>query len=172
VSVPLNELNAMPVNDAADRFRSCCGSSRWVDAMVARRPFESTTAVFAAADEIWDDCTEDDWLEAFSHHPRIGAKSGVEKQNNQAKSWSRGEQESVEQAPNAIRGELEQVNREYESRFGHIYIVSAAGKSADELLAIAKRRLGNEPSAELRVAAEEQGKITRSRLGKLLGVET
>jgi 2-oxo-4-hydroxy-4-carboxy-5-ureidoimidazoline decarboxylase len=172
VAVSLRDLNEMPANDAAERLRSCCGSSRWVDAMVARRPFESVSAVLVAADEIWNDCTERDWLEAFSHHPRIGARAGVEKQSNQAKSWSRGEQESVEQASNAMRGEIDDVNREYENRFGHIYIVSAAGKSAEELLAIAKSRLGNEPATELRIAAEEQRKITRSRLGKLLGVET
>ena len=140
--------------------------------MVAQRPFRSEQVLFDAADRIWSDCSERDWREAFAHHPRIGAKNGVDKQNAQAKDWSRGEQESFEDASNTVRTELEDVNREYEHRFGHIYIVSAAGKSPDELLAVAKRRLGNDPETEIRIAAEEQRKITRLRLSKLLGVET
>lgn len=67
-----------------------------------------------------------------------------------------------------VRAELAAANREYEQRFGYIYIVFASGKSAEEMLALARERLRNDPDVELRAAAEEQRKITRLRLEKLL----
>ena len=63
---------------------------------------------------------------------------------------------------------LAEVNRDYEKRFGHIFIVCATGKGADEMLAIAQRRLQNSPDDELRIAAEEQIKITKLRMMKLV----
>jgi 2-oxo-4-hydroxy-4-carboxy-5-ureidoimidazoline decarboxylase len=63
---------------------------------------------------------------------------------------------------------LAEGNSAYEARFGHIFIVCATGKSAEEMLAILQSRLPNEPAAELRVAAAEQAKITRIRLEKLI----
>ncbi len=171
MALTIRELDALSEDEAAELFRACCGSSRWVEGMVTQRPFRSEQALFEAAETIWNDCTASDWLEAFSHHPRIGAKGGVDIQSEKAKDWSHGEQESVERASTAVRDELDDVNREYEDRFGHIYIVCATDKSPDDLLAMAKSRLNNAPDTELRIAAEEQRKITRLRLGKLLGAE-
>ena len=82
--------------------------------------------------------------------------------------WAAGEQRSVERADRDVRNALEAVNYEYEERFGHIYIVCATGKTAEEMLWLARERLRNAPDDELKVAAEEQRKITRLRLDKLL----
>jgi OHCU decarboxylase len=136
--------------------------------MVARRPFASVDDALAAADESWAPLGPNDWREAFSHHPRIGERQSVVPQDARAAGWSSSEQGLVESAVGATRDELARVNREYEAKFGHIYIVCATGKSADELLAIARRRLQNEPAAELCVAADEQHQITRLRLRRLL----
>ncbi|HKY97624.1 MAG TPA: 2-oxo-4-hydroxy-4-carboxy-5-ureidoimidazoline decarboxylase [Gemmatimonadaceae bacterium] len=155
------ELDAMSESEAAEALRACCGSSRWVDAMTARRPFRSRDALFKAADEEWSRTNENDWLEAFSHHPRIGDRS--------TKGWAAGEQQGAQNAAVTIQDELARINREYEDRFGHIYIVCATGKTADEMLAIAKSRMSNDRESELRAAAEEQRKIMQIRLEKLTG---
>lgn len=166
----LDELNALPPERAAEVFRACCGASRWVDAMVARRPFASTDMVMSMADDIWLAMGPDDWHEAFAHHPRIGERAAATPQDERAAAWSAGEQSSVVDAGASMHDELAEINRAYEARFGYIYIVCAAGRSADELLEIARRRLTNAPDDELRVAAEEQRQITRLRLRKLLSL--
>lgn len=155
----VDELNRMNSTEAADALRACCGSSRWVDAMLKRRPFRSSEDPYVAADEAWSHCGPDDWHEAFSHHPRIGAQvSGKEAQ----------EQAGAQSASMSVKEQLTDVNRRYEEKFGHIYIVCATGKSAEEMLVIARARLGNDAERELRIAAEEQRKIMQLRLRKLL----
>jgi OHCU decarboxylase len=128
--------------------------------MVERRPFSSREAIFNAADEIWKSLAPSDWLEAFAHHPRIGERTT----NTVAAS----EQSAIRSADEAIREELAKVNRDYKRKFGYIYIVCATGKTAEEMLAIARNRLNNDPATELAIAAEEQRKITQLRLTKLL----
>jgi OHCU decarboxylase len=159
----LDELNILADDEADDALRACCGSSRWVDSMVTARPFRSEDELFEVADVMWRKTDAADWHEAFSHHPRIGERST---------GWSAGEQSSLSSADDAARAELAEVNRMYEERFGHIYIVCASGKSVDEMLALAKERMGNDAATELQVAADEQGKIMQLRLRKLLGGDT
>ena len=163
----LDELNALPADRAADELRSCCGASRWVQPMVERRPYASLDALFAMADETWFRLGPDDWHEAFAHHPRIGEQRPAPRQDGRAAGWSANEQAKVATASESVQEQLAEVNRQYEAKFGHIYIVCAAGRSAEDLLAVARERLHNDPSTELRIAAEEQRKITRLRLQKL-----
>ena len=120
-----------------------------------------------AADRAWSTTEPDDWHEAFAHHPRIGEtqKGPAANTDVRAANWSSEEQAGATGAS----AELAQMNRAYEDRFGHIYIVCASGRTADELLAIARERMNNNPETELRVAAAEQHMITRLRLEKLLG---
>lgn len=153
-------LDAMPEAQATELLRQCCGSSRWVAAMVSRRPFRSREVVLDVADAIWASLDGDDWREAFAHHPRIGERT--------TSSVAAKEQSGVSGAAEDVRQALAKANSDYEQRFGYIYIVCATGKSAEEMLAIADGRLKNDPDIELRVAAEEQRKITRLRLHKLL----
>lgn len=159
----------MAPDRASQLLSDCCGSTRWVSAMVARRPFGSVERVLAAADDTWRSLAPDDWREAFSHHPRIGERRAAAQQSERSAAWAAGEQAGVGGAPDDTRDALERANREYEKRFGYIYIVCASGRSADELLADATARLRNPPDVELAVAAEEQRRITRLRLEKLLG---
>ena len=158
--VRIPEFDAVPPNVAAEFLRGCCGSSRWVSAMIERRPFGSREAAFNAADEIWKSLDRSDWLETFASHPRIGEQT--------KNSVAAREQSAVKTADDGVRAQLAQVNRDYEQRFGYIYIVCATGKSAEEMLAIARHRLNNDPATELAVAAEEQRKITQLRLANLL----
>lgn len=148
-------------------LQSCCGATAWVQEMIAQRPFHTLQRLFDAAESIWWSLTPDDWREAFDHHPRIGERSSVASQTETAQAWSAAEQGGAATAGDAARQALADGNREYERRFGHIYLVCATGKSAEELLAILRDRLQNDPVTEMRVAAREQVKITRLRLEKL-----
>jgi OHCU decarboxylase len=165
---PLDRLNALPVADAERDFLACCGSRAWAGRMAAARPFPTRDALFERADEIWAALDEADWLEAFRAHPRIGERKAEAGQTSREQSWSAGEQAGMRTAAETTQHALAEGNRAYDERFGFIYIVCATGKTADEMLALLRQRLANDPAAELRAAAEEQRKITRIRLEKLL----
>ena len=167
----LEWLNALPEADARAELLRCCGSTAWARSMAEKRPFASESALTVAADEVWWNLSSDDWLEAFAAHPRIGNKKDVAKQHGEAQRWAAGEQRGADAANAATLQGLAAANAEYEQKFGHIYIVCATGKTADEMLALCRARLANAPHDELRVAAEEQRKITRIRLAKLLHPE-
>lgn len=162
------DLNAIPPARATELFTACCGSARWVSRMVARRPFPSRQAVIDTAEEVWRSLSEPDWLEAFAHHPRIGESASAVAQSEKGREWSATEQVAVTRASESIRLAQRDMNAQYERRFGYIYIVCATGKTPNEMFAIARDRLSNDPAAELKIAADEQRKITRLRLEKLL----
>ena len=133
--------------------------------MTARRPFRSEAELLDAADRLWTALEPKDWLEAFAAHPRIGAGSEAAQG---AHEWAAHEQSGMRSADSQVRERLAEANREYENRFGYIFIVCATGKSADEMLALLEQRLHNTPDRELAIAAVEQSRITRIRLQKLL----
>jgi OHCU decarboxylase len=161
-------LNLLSTVDAQGEFLKCCGANNWARAMTEARPFASLEELLATADSRWRSLSEDDWIEAFRAHPKIGEQKAVAAQSEQARSWSAQEQSGTVSAGAETKAALATGNQEYEKRFGFIFIVCATGKTAAEMLAILNRRLRNEPGTELPVAAEEQRKITRLRLEKLL----
>jgi allantoicase len=161
-------LDAMVPRQAAAAFTDCCGAPEWVRQMVARRPFATVTALLAAADTVWAGLDEAQWLAAFRAHPEIGAREPAAPAGEAAAAWSAQEQSGVRDADAATRDAVAAANRSYRERFGHIFIVCATGKSTAEMLAACRERLGNDPRRELQVAAEEQRRITRLRLLKLL----
>lgn len=156
---PAEYLNGLPGNAARAALTRCCSSHRWVDAMLAARPFASKRALFQAAEDAWWALGSDDWLEAFGEHPRIG-----ERVND---ALARHEQAGMNGAGEETRAALAQGNREYEARFGHVFLICATGKSATDMLGALRARCGNDPATELRIAAGEQAKITRLRLENL-----
>lgn len=159
----LGELNAAPAAVAGQAFEQCCGSRNWVTEMVACRPFADEPQLFTDAARIWLSLTDADWREAFAHHPRIGER---------AAGWAREEQSGVDNAPTTTMQQFARRNLEYERRFGHVFLICATGKTADEMLEQLERRMQNDPAHELRTAAAEQMKITRLRLEKLLHTPT
>ena len=169
VSAGVAAFDALPDHEAAMLLQTCCGASAWVEGMTVRRPFGTLSVLLQAADELWWSLTPDDWREAFDHHPRIGEQAAAAPRTERAKAWSSEEQHGASAASAQARHALAEGNREYEHRFGHIYLVSATGRSADELLGMLRMRLTNDPATELRVAAGEQAKITRLRLEKMFG---
>ena len=146
----------------------CCGSTAWAKQMSDARPFSNSDELSSVADEIWWKLNEEDWLEAFRAHPKIGEKKAEAGQSAQAQQWSANEQSESQKAAAETKAALVDGNREYEQRFGFIFIICATGKSAEEILEALNGRLNNDAKTELRAAAEEQRKITRLRLEKLL----
>jgi OHCU decarboxylase len=114
------------------------------------------------ADGEWAKLKASDWLEAFTAHPRIGERGG------RAPAASNREQKGVMSAREETLAVLAEGNRLYEERFGHVFLISAAGRSAEDVVAALRQRIENDPATELNVAAEEQRKITRLRLRSML----
>jgi OHCU decarboxylase len=168
MSEALERLNQASREIAESQFLDCCGSRRWARAMTETRPFANIAALLEKAEQIWRSLDAPDWLEAFSAHPKIGARKAAPKQQAQSAEWSRGEQSGTRSADDSVLDALAEANRLYEEKFGYIFIVCATGKSAEEMLEICRRRLNNDADSELPVAAEEQRKITEIRLKKLL----
>ncbi|MBW8877128.1 MAG: 2-oxo-4-hydroxy-4-carboxy-5-ureidoimidazoline decarboxylase [Acidobacteria bacterium] len=159
MSKDLDRFNALPVDEAAERLLPCCGSRAWAHRMAESRPFQSLAELREKSDRIWRSLGGEDWREAFAAHPRIGEKGSR---------WSEQEQAGARSADAQTIAELIAANRLYETRFDHIFIVCATGKTAAEMLGLLRARLGNDPETELRIAAEEQRKIINLRLEKLL----
>jgi len=164
----LIRLNRLRPAEATAEFLKCCGSEVWARRMAESRPFESPEQLTLRASEIWRTLDRDDWLEAFRSHPKIGGKKAVENVSQQSRAWSGEEQSGVKDASQQALSELALLNKQYDERFGFIFIVCATGKTSDEMLAILKLRLGNNAETEIRVAASEQERITEIRLRKLL----
>lgn len=164
----LQQLNELAPEQAEAEFLKCCGSQAWAKALSDARPFGDADALCRKADSAWWSLGEEDWLEAFRAHPKIGEQKAAAAQSEQARNWSAREQSGVQDAAAETKAALAAGNQEYEERFGFIFIVCATGKSSEEMLAILNQRLQNDSGTELRLAAEEQRKITRLRLEKLL----
>ena len=165
----IEELNALPLAEARAEIERCCGASRWVDDLCAHRPFADRAALFAEAERIWRKLDHEDWREAFGHHPKIGDVESLRRRFATTAGWAADEQRGAAEASERTFSALARGNRAYEEKFGYIFIVCATGKSAEEMLGLLEARIHNDPEVEIQIAAEEQMKITRLRLEKLLG---
>ncbi len=163
----LARLNALRTKEARAAFTRCCGAVVWAEAMAARRPFASWERLEAASESLWPALTERDWKEAFAHHPQIGDLDALRAKFGATRQWVTGEQAGTAAASEQVLQALAEGNAAYRERFGYIFIVCATGKSADEMLALLRARLCNDPDTEIAAAAAEQQKITRLRLEKM-----
>jgi allantoicase len=152
-------LNSLFEDEALRFFSAACSVPAWVGQMTSGRPYGEVDEVLAAAEQAFDSLDEQAWLDAFASHPRIGEKGD---------DTSAREQSGVAGAGRAVLRELAEVNTRYEEKHGFTYIVHASGKSASEMLEIAKSRLENSRPDELVIAAAEQRSITETRLRRML----
>jgi 2-oxo-4-hydroxy-4-carboxy-5-ureidoimidazoline decarboxylase len=171
----LDDLNALSEEGARVQFFNCCASTRWARLMSEQRPFGSLSQMEETAEDIWGSLNREDWLEAFAGHATIGGTPVVPSgagstvgDRTSAQSWASNEQSGMNAASPDVRERLAAANRDYEARFGYIFIVCATGKSAAEMLDMVERRMGHDPETEIAVAANEQRKITRLRLMRLV----
>jgi OHCU decarboxylase len=166
-SSALTRWNSLPSEEAALEILPCCGSNSWARQMAGLRPIDDEDRLLAASDRTWRSLTEADWMEAFSHHPRIGHSVAPSTAPARLSAqWSSEEQQKVGTAGNDVLAALAEGNRAYEQRFGRIFIVCAAGKSAQTILDILQRRLRNDEQTELQESVEQQRQITNLRLKK------
>lgn len=164
----MSVLDAMDEDEARAALARCCGATRWVEGMLARRPFGDRAIEIAR--EVWATMERADVLEAFDHHPRIGASlERLRERFARTHDLSASEQAGVADADEAVLSRLRDGNVAYEARYGHLFIVCATGKTAREMLALLEARMENDPDEELAIAAGEQMKITEIRL---TGLET
>jgi 2-oxo-4-hydroxy-4-carboxy-5-ureidoimidazoline decarboxylase len=163
VSFTLDDLNNTAAQQLRSALRDCCAALAWGNCIVAGRPYADEDELYDASDKATAELDDAGLAEALAGHPRIG-----DPPDGAHSAWSRQEQSGVSDAGGDVRGQLAQANAEYEARFGQVYLVCATGKSATELLAICRSRLGNDPSVEQAVVRDELAKINRLRLGRLL----
>ena len=151
------ELDALPAADAERALLAVCTAPRWAAQVAAGRPHGTTEAWQAAAAEA---LTDADLEPALAGHPRIGDRAAAARPGS--------EQARVAGAEAGVLATLAEGNRAYEERFGHVYLVCASGRSAEDLLAVLRSRLGNDPVTERGVALGELAAINRLRLDALL----
>lgn len=162
VAIDLAEFNALPTDQAEARLYESFADPSWAERVAAARPFRDVDGLMKAAEDAWGQLRRDDWLRAFKAHPRIGEGGGSAPKTSEA------EQSGVRQAPKATLAALAAENRRYEAHFGHVFLISARGRSAEDILLALRQRMNNDLVTELGVAAAEQRKITRMRLLAML----
>jgi 2-oxo-4-hydroxy-4-carboxy-5-ureidoimidazoline decarboxylase len=166
----LARWKSLPSDAAASEILPCCGSQMWADKVAAQRPFSSPESLFAASDAVWLALAEPDWQQAFDSHPRIGQQH-AQAATEQSLAWSSGEQSAaMASQDHAAKLALAEANREYEAKFKRIFLICAAGKSTEQILAILRARMCNTAEQELREAVEQQRQITQLRLRRWLRV--
>jgi len=166
VSAVLARWNGLTSEEAAREILACCGSETWAVSMASKRPLHDEVSLIETSDAIWQGLGESGWLAAFRSHARIGESFVEMNATEQSSQWSEQEQRHAASADEAMKLALKWGNREYEQKFGRIFIVCATGKSASEILEILRRRLHNDEATELQQAAEEQRQIMHIRLKK------
>jgi OHCU decarboxylase len=162
-------VNQLSRKQAAAALFDCCGSKKWVELVLAHRPFADDCALLDSAEEAFGTLGRKDWLTIFRSHPAIGAKKAAAKQTATAREWSAGEQALAQRAPQETLAVLAAANEAYQATFGHVFLICANEKSSEQILKSLQERLGHDAETEMSIAGEEQRKITRLRLGKLLG---
>jgi 5-hydroxyisourate hydrolase/2-oxo-4-hydroxy-4-carboxy-5-ureidoimidazoline decarboxylase len=120
----------------------CCASKTFSALLAARSPFHNLESVLDAAHDIWwNEVSVPDWLEAFRAHPRIGDASALRHSTDKFSSYSKSEQSvALQGTTSQVQQELVEWNKKYEKRFGHIFLIFAAGKSSAEILATLRER--------------------------------
>lgn len=165
----MKELNSKSDLELRDALTRCCGAAGWVEGVLALRPFGSADELHSKARQVYQRLETADYLEAFTHHPKIGGDMAkLREKFATTADWSGNEQAAVSEATEAILQRLAAGNDAYFEKFGYIFIVCATGKSAAEMLALLEARLPNDPADEIKIAAGEQEKILEIRLNKLL----
>ena len=168
----IDELNETGFETAKKEFLKCCTSEEWAKRMANSIPFEDMECLQEVAEDIWEKrLKEKDKLEAFAGHPKIGDVNSLKEKYANTAAMAGHEQSGVDSASDKTINELARLNKEYEEKFGYIFIVCATGKSADEMLNILKNRIANSAEKEIQIAAEEQKKITQIRLNKIFTEE-
>lgn len=163
----LAEFNAAPDEDATAVLLACCDVPRWADAVRDARAYDDVAGALAVADAAARAFTPEEVERALAAHPRIGERATGD---TSEAAFSRREQSGVSREAEVQQALLE-ANVAYEERFDRIFLVCASGLSAEEILAAARTRLGNDDETEAAVVADELRRIALLRLERSLDPE-
>lgn len=158
----IDRLNGLSRRALIKELLLVCHSLRWAERVTDARPYVDQQQLLDQADHVWQELDPADWLEALHGHPRIGEDGGSSRE------FSTAEQSGMAEADDAVRAAIADGNRLYEATFGHVFLISAAGRSPQDILGNLQARLHNEATLEVQIAAQEHRRITRLRLQKLL----
>ena len=161
----LDDFNAEPADRAVQALRTCNGAPRFAAEVAAGRPYPDVETLVARAEEVARGLPWDEVAMALAAHPRIGERAEGSSAEAEA---SRREQSAVGGADDATRAALAEGNREYEERFDQVFLVRAAGRSPEEMLAELRRRLGNDEEAERAEVTGQLAEITALRVRGLV----
>jgi 2-oxo-4-hydroxy-4-carboxy-5-ureidoimidazoline decarboxylase len=161
----LDRLNGLPADAAVAELLACCASHRWAHQVSAGRPYPDRDALLSAAEAASNSLDWDGVAEALTAHPRIGERAEGASREAQ---WSRAEQLGAAATDDSLQAALAEGNRAYEERFGHVFLIRAAGRSGQEMLEALRPRLAHDDATERRVVAAELGEIAQLRLDQLL----
>ena len=157
----LPELNAMTAAEADAAVRPCVDIDAWVDAVVGGRPYDEVADLLAVADAQARTWSPAEVEGALADHPRIGERH---QGSGASAAMSGSEQAGVDPHDAALQRRLADGNAAYEERFDRIYLVRAAGRSAEEILALLEERLTHDPETEIAVTSDQLREIALLRL--------
>lgn len=164
----LEDINALPADQMAAFLRTTCTAEHWIERMVAARPFKDRTDLLDSARIHWAGTNEEDWRQAFEGHPMIGDINSLRAKYHASKNLSSTEQAGATSASEATLQALAEGNKLYLKRHGFIFIVFASGKTAEKMLELLNARIDNSTEQELKLAAQQQLKITLKRLDEAI----
>lgn len=161
----IDEFNGLDLDAAQRTIRPALDVPRWIEAIVAARPFADREALLETARTAAQPLTDDEVDQALAHHPRIGDRA----QGDSAEATlSRHEQSHVDPDDAPIQRRLREGNLAYEEHFGHVFLIRAAGRSPQEILEALRTRMDNDPATERGIVAEQLRQIAVLRLEGLL----
>ena len=158
--LPLSEFNRLSPEAADQLLRPCLDIDRWIRTLVDRRPYASVEELTDTAEAAADPFTDEEVEAALAHHPRIGQQA--EGASTEA-TLSRSEQAGLT-VDDDVQRRLRAGNEAYEERFGRVFLIRAAGRSAEEILAALESRLANDEETEQAVVADQLRQIALLRL--------
>lgn len=156
----LEEFNRADRAGAITALRPCVDVTRWCEHLVDHRPYDSIDSLVAEAARAADPFTAEEIEAAFVHHPRIGERA---KGEGEEAALSRSEQSGVDDS-DEVQDALREGNRAYEERFGRVFLIRAAGRSAEEILGALRERLHNDDETEAVIVAQQLREIALLRL--------
>ncbi len=157
-------FDAMSHDEAYAAAHGCLGVRRWAEQVVAGRPYAAWPALRSAASAAAAELSDAELDEALAGHPRIGERPGA----GHAVEHSRQEQAGVDPADRDTAMRLAAGNAAYEQRFGRVFLIRAAGRSAADILGELERRLGGSDADERQETVAQLGEIAQLRLEKAL----
>ncbi|MFK0295507.1 2-oxo-4-hydroxy-4-carboxy-5-ureidoimidazoline decarboxylase [Streptomyces sp. NPDC090442] len=156
----LTRFNASDAGEAQAALHEVCASRAWGSKVLARRPFTTTDALFAASDAAMAELCAQDLAEAMAGHPPIGRPTPGDPTSHR-------EQSGMAGAPDDLKAEMLELNLAYQEKFGHVFLICASGRTAEQMRDAIRNRIDNAPEQEREIVRGELGKINRIRLNRI-----